>query len=111
MHRFFGAVVCVCAILAFAVPARAWNYTGHMTVALIAYRQLDQAQQAQIGKILKSHPHYKRFLLGDRPADVSEGEWAFLRAAIWPDWVRPAAPGTGDRFKGPEITRYHNGGW
>ena len=35
-----------------------------------------------------------------------------LRAAVWPDWVRPARPGTeGETFKGPEITSYHRGDW
>ena len=69
--------------------AVAWNNTGHMTVALIAYRELTDGQKLAIAKVLKEHPHYEEFLAADRPAKVSENEWAFLRAATWPDWVRP----------------------
>jgi hypothetical protein len=107
-----SAVVFLLAIVGLtAAPARAWNFTGHMTVALIAYRQLDDAEKQQIATLLKSHPHYERLLLVDRPAEIDAGEWAFLRASIWPDLVRPADPGKGQLFKGPEITRYHRGGW
>src|SRR5439155_25380216 len=98
----------------FLCPARAhgWNDTGHMTVALIAWRQLDKAQQQRVSAILKSHPHYQLYLAGNHPPGVSDDEWAFLRAATWPDFVRPARPGSNaELFKGPEITRYHQGPW
>jgi hypothetical protein len=97
------------------VPSRrahAWNDTGHMTVAEIAWRQLNDAERQRVSALLRAHPHYQLFLLGNRSADVGEDEWAFLRAATWPDFVRPARPGTEyELFKGPEITRYHQGPW
>ena len=94
--------------------AAAWNDTGHMTIALIAYRQLDQSQRQQVAQILKAHPHYQIYLSANRPDGVSEDEWAFVRAAAWPDFVRPSRPGAStnpELFKGPEITRYHQGPW
>jgi hypothetical protein len=95
-----GVMVCLQ-----SVPVFAWNETGHMTVALIAYRRLTDNQKKQFGEILKSHPHYQLFLTEGKPADVDEGEWAFLKAATWPDFVRPYAN------KPDTITKYHNGPW
>jgi hypothetical protein len=83
-----------------------------MTVALIAYRQLDDATKQKVATILKAHPHYKLYLAENKPEGVSEDEWVFLRASTWPDFVRPARPGTEyDLFKGPEITRFHQPYW
>ncbi len=90
-----------------ATGAHAWNDTGHMTVALIAYRRLSDSQKHQIAAILKGHPHYKLYLLDGKPPDVDEGEWAFIKAATWPDWVRPGKPGN----RPDTITKYHHGPW
>jgi hypothetical protein len=93
--------------------AQAWNETGHMTVSAITWRQLDESQRRQVGELLKHHPHYEKFLAARVPAGVDVNEWAFMRAAVWPDWVRPARPGgaEAETFKGPEITSYHRGDW
>lgn len=96
------AIVCA---LQGPASAWAWNETGHMTVALIAWRRLSDEQRKQIGEILKAHPHYQQLLLAGKPADVDESEWAFLRAAFWPDLVRPAAD------KPEDVTKYHHGNW
>ncbi len=90
--------------------ARAWNSTGHMTVALIAYRELTPEQQKQVTEILKAHPHYQQLVTETMPAGANEAEWAFMKFSTWPDWVRPARPGT-DRYKSPAITRFHQGAW
>lgn len=77
------------AILVLAAgPAAAWHDRGHMAVALIAYRQLDGGRQGKIRDVLKNHPHFEEFLSADRPADAPLDEWIFMRAAVWPDWVR-----------------------
>ena len=89
--------------------ALAWNDTGHMTVALIAYRRLTDDQRQKIAAILKGHPHYQSFLLDGKPAEVDEGQWAFLKAATWPDWVRPSRPGA--PAKPDTVTKYHHGPW
>src|SRR5215204_4896339 len=92
--------------------ALAWNEAGHSAIAMIAWRQLDERQRGQVGELLKHHPHYEKFLTREKPDGVDVNEWAFLRAAIWSDWVRPSRPGTpGETFKGPEITSFHRGDW
>ena len=109
------------AFVLFFLPQRtasAWNDTGHMTVAEIAWRQLNDAQRQRVGELLRRHPHYEIYLNNRRPDGVGEDEWAFLRGAIWSDWVRPARPGRPgattaevETFKGPEITRFDRGPW
>lgn len=104
-HRLILPLLAACLLIDHGT-ARAWNDTGHMTVALIAYRRLSDGQKRQIAAILKGHPHYRSFLLDGKPPEADEGEWAFLKAATWPDWVRPGKPGST-----PVITKYHHGPW
>lgn len=112
MKMRFALLIALVANISIVPRLLAWNDTGHMTVALIAYRQLDDATKQKVGAILKSHPHYKLYLTANLPQGVSEEEWAFMRAATWPDFVRPARPGSQyETFKGPEITRYHQSYW
>jgi hypothetical protein len=113
MKRNFAAILLL--MIHAILPSRralGWNDTGHMTVAEIAWRQLNDAQRQRVSALLKSHPHYPLYLSDHRPDGVGEDEWAFLRASTWPDFVRPARPGNeGETFKGPEITRFHQGPW
>lgn len=109
MRKWVCLIAVVGMMMLSPVAALAWDSTGHMVVALIAYRDLNDAQKQEIATILKAHPHYQKMLLENKPADVSADEWAFLRAAAWPDMVRPARPG--DRYKSPAITHYHHGPW
>jgi hypothetical protein len=96
--------------LAFPRRAAAWHQAGHMTIARIAYHELDDGQKARIARILKAHPHYARYLTQERPEGVPEHEWAFLRASVWPDWVRPQR--ADPRPDADEIVRkYHRGAW
>src|SRR5262249_10590960 len=91
-------------------PAQAWNSIGHLTVAKLAYDQLDPAQQLQLYKMLQSHPHIEKFLAASRPKQIQEQtEWVVLRAAIWPDWVRTRDKGKHKDPRGPEVTQYHRG--
>jgi hypothetical protein len=74
--------------LLFPTHAAAWHTDGHMAIARIAWKQVDDRQHAYFAKLLKAHPHYELYLTAERPAGLPEIEWAFLRAATWPDWVR-----------------------
>ena len=110
--RWLLAVIAVAVASLAPASAFAWNDTGHMTIALIAYRQLDDVTRQKVDAVLKQHPHYELFLTKYVPDGVTPAEWAFIRAATWPDFVRPSRPGTaGETFKGSEITRFHRGPW
>src|SRR3954463_294367 len=105
MRRLF-IVVALLVFCGLPRAAFAWNSTGHMTIALIAWRQLEPAEREQASAILKAHPHYKQLLLPGKPEGIGTDGWVFLPAAIWGALVRPARPGTGQVMKPPAITRY-----
>jgi hypothetical protein len=90
--RWFCFVLAAAAVALLPRAAGAWNAVGHMAISRIAYGQLDRDAQARVDRILQAHPHYKSFLTAARPDGVALGEWAFLRASIWPDWVRSKFP-------------------
>ena len=93
----------------FLFKAAAFNGTGHMTVAELAWRKMSSGEHAAVGKLLEAHPHYRELLAQEFPAGVDTNEWIFLRAATWPDMVRPARPGQPP--KPAHITDYHRGDW
>src|ERR1051325_8365085 len=100
IFRFWA---CVLVLLCIA-SALAWNDTGHMTVAELAWRRLSKTERTAIGNLLRQHPHYSLFLTNDLKAGVDESEWAFLKAATWPDFVRSTN-------HGPEVHSYHRPTW
>ena len=105
MSRY--APLLAAAVLVAPRPALAWNSVGHMAVARLAYEQLDDGTKLRLAEILEKHPHYGEFLGKHRPGGVPAPEWAFLRAATWPDWVRPRGkPGQPDP-RGERVTKYH----
>jgi hypothetical protein len=83
------------------LPARswAWNNAGHMTVALLAWRELTPDQQKQVADIMKTHPHYKQLVLDSKAPGVDEATWAFVKFATWPDWVRRRGRGVRIRIR------------
>jgi len=98
------SILTVAALTFFALPAKAWNNVGHRAIAELTWRQLDTNERRAVSDLLKQHPHYKELLIADVPKGVDTNEWAFLMAAIWPDWIRPAKHGRPEK---PEsITKY-----
>jgi hypothetical protein len=87
-HRVAG-ILC---IFAFALPLEAWNATGHMTVAFIAYQRLTPFTRARVDALLRRNPEYPHWI-ESAPAG-QEGLVAFLNASIWPDCIKgDACPG------------------
>lgn len=70
-----------------------WNDTGHRIVAVIACQSLNDADKKKVLEILKAHPHYEEYLAKDIPSTADKGEWIAMRAATWPDCVRPVCSG------------------
>jgi hypothetical protein len=83
-------VVALALVLVVFSPPQAWcwNEQGHFLVARLAWLELTPETRAKVSRILRSHPHYEEYLTAERPVGVSTDEWAFLRAAYWPDWIR-----------------------
>ena len=88
IRHYFLSVAIGVVFLATAVPCRAWNSTGHETVAQIAYDTMPPEARAKIVAALKNHPRYEKDLLANLATGEDPDRAAFIRAATWPDMVR-----------------------
>jgi hypothetical protein len=81
-----------------ATRSYAWGPTGHMTVALIAYRKLDADSRTKVDDIMKKHPAYNTFL-GKKPNNYpDDGAWVFMMASTWPDMIKDKSNPNHDEF-------------
>jgi hypothetical protein len=78
----------VCLMGAFCPAARAWNPTGHMAVAGVAYDHLTPRAKAGVDALLARHRDYALWMRDLPAGDTDRARYAFLRAAVWPDDVR-----------------------
>ncbi|MBK1660181.1 S1/P1 nuclease [Paracraurococcus ruber] len=69
-----------------AAPALAWDATGHMLVAAIAYDRLTPAARARADALLRRNPDYESWTAGLPPSGRARA--AFLQAATWPDDIK-----------------------
>ena len=76
-------------LLAVAAPhVSAWNGTGHMVVAEIAYDHLSPKTKTAVNALLLRHRDYALWM-SEMPAGYTDKpRWAFLKAATWPDDIR-----------------------
>jgi hypothetical protein len=72
-------------------PLHAWNDTGHMTVAYIAYQNLTPETKTRVDALLKLNPRYKTWTKGVSASQ--RGLVAFLNGATWPDCIKQKCPG------------------
>ena len=77
------------ALIGFAAPrVSAWNGTGHMTVADIAYDHLTPKTKAAVDALLQKHRDYGLWMREMPAGDTDKGRFAFMKAATWPDDIR-----------------------
>jgi hypothetical protein len=81
--RFFTACLLITLL---AAPVHAWNETGHMTVAYIAYQKLTPQTRGRVDTLLQRNPKYKTWI--QNVPSEQRGLVAFLRASVWPDDIR-----------------------
>ena len=75
--------------LIFSRSGDAWNDKTHMTIAYIAYRNLNRHAKDRVDEVLVLHPLYKQWT---KDAKVGRaGLYAFLHAATWPDCIQNSA--------------------
>jgi hypothetical protein len=91
------------ALLVAALPARAWNATGHEVVAEIAWRNLKPEVRAKVLAVLKNHPHFAKRLEPHDPNSepVDYALRVFMLASNWPDMVRSGNPGEREYHHAP----------
>jgi hypothetical protein len=72
------------------MPSYGWNRTGHRAIALIAYRQLDDATRQKVAALLRKNPLAHDLWTGKKiNSDTDPAADAFLQASTFPDDVRP----------------------
>src|SRR5438477_3841030 len=92
-------VVAIVTAVLIASPLLAWDGTGHMTVAYIAYKNLSDATRTRVDELLKLNPQYKSWIKG--VPTKQKGLIAFVNAAIWPDCIKIASKCPGYSSDGP----------
>lgn len=65
----------------------AWNSTGHMIVAAIAYDQMNTELQHTVRDILRKHPMYDNWMQ-EMPEQFNEGAYLMMKSSLWPDRIR-----------------------
>ena len=100
----------LCILFLLSPPAHAWNAVGHSVIAKVAYARLKPDERTKVFEILKQHPHFKDYLNHEVPEGVDEQEWAFMRAAVWSDWVRPPRNFKGNIDEHP-VHKFHRSTW
>jgi hypothetical protein len=85
---YLTAIVAALGIVLAVCSARvwAWDDEGHMMVAAIAWKYLDDAHRARVGQLLKLNPDYEQWTAGVAPSE--RAEVAFVSAATWPDAIK-----------------------
>lgn len=85
----------VCGLLSAALlagllltPAQAWNSTGHMTVADIAYDNLTPKTRASVDALLARQRDYGLWMTQMPTGYTDRARFAFMKAATWPDDIR-----------------------
>lgn len=104
-------------LLAVAPAASAWNDTGHMIAALIAYDRMSETVRAPMAHLVRAHPRFQedfapRLPKALRSAGAAEQDrWYFAFASTWPDRARRFDNVRGDRARDALIAQYNHGSW
>ena len=86
--RWFRSLLFSIVIILTPAVSFAWNYTGHLVIASIAYRQLDDQTKQKIAEVLKKHPAYAD-LSAHRPTNGPDEILNLLwNASVFPDDAR-----------------------
>lgn len=88
--KFRTGLLALIALAALNPSAHAWNATGHMAVAGLAYDRLTPKAKTGVDALLARQRDYGKWL-ADLPAGYNRGRYAFMRASTWPDEIRKTA--------------------
>ena len=89
LRKFLIVLAVTAASLLPQGAAWAWHEAGHMTVAAVAYRQLDPDTRKEVALLLRQHPHFgSKWKPGVAGSGVEPDLYLFMQAAMWPDVIR-----------------------
>ncbi len=96
-------LVVVCGLALMAGPVHAWNETGHMVVAYIAYKHLTPQARQTVDRLLALNPDVVAWINLLPPKgwdDNGRRLAAFMYAATWPDVIKSKQDYTSDGDQG-----------
>lgn len=89
-------IVLLLSVLSITPSALAWNESGHLQIAALAYGELSTAERKAVDQLLahhekyaiwkREHDDYRQRTPDDR--EVSLGFYVFTRASVFPDEIR-----------------------
>src|SRR5262249_53508084 len=93
-HFHRGIARAYCALAAFLValapsPVRAWNGSGHMVIAAMAYDEMKPEPRGRVDALLRTHEDYTKWKKSF-PADagITLEKFVFIKASVWADEIR-----------------------
>ena len=104
------------ALALLAQPVTAWDGFGHMAVASVAYRSLDQPTRDRVNALLALNPYFNDktkwpALIPAGTSAADRSRFIFMLAATWPDAIKQDpkyhndGSNNGDTPDGPEASR------
>jgi hypothetical protein len=91
-RRLAACLAAALAIVLVTSSAWAWNASGHLQIALIAYRMLAPETRLSVVELLRAHPRFGPDFTAKQPLELrgaeQEGRWVFAHAATWADIAR-----------------------
>lgn len=100
-RRRLAAMMAIVSLWAAPAATLAWNDVGHMLIAMVAWRIMDEGTRTRAVELLRQHPRFEADFQNKMPSSLSEAdrnEWIFAHAATWPDIAR-------------DQPAYHHGTW
>lgn len=111
--RRFLPLALASALTVSAPGAWAWNSAGHRLVAEIAWSQLSPPVRQEVGRLLRAHPDYPRWLLTGKGDDNVQR--LFVQVSTWADELRQDgrfySPGEAEKPREPgyrEMARHED---
>ncbi|MGI4792290.1 MAG: S1/P1 nuclease [Janthinobacterium lividum] len=86
--RVLPAIAGLALLVCLTPRASAWNGTGHMTVADIAYDNLTPNTKKAVNKLLMKQRDYALWMTEMPAGYTDKARFAFMKAATWPDDIR-----------------------
>ena len=99
-----------------ALPASAWDSTGHRLSASVALRYLDADTRASLRALLEQHPRYEQDFSSAMPDALAAAtadeqlDWLLGQAAYWPDIARGFNDSERAKYSRPSW-HYIDGAW
>lgn len=88
LKRHAFALLAATLLSGLTAPTQAWNSTGHMTVAAIAYDNLTPKTRAAVDALLARQRDYGLWVSQIPAGYTNRARYAFMKAATWPDDIR-----------------------